>query len=192
MQSLSFALDAASVEDSLDAAQLEAKVRSFPGVFSACYRPQQQRLVVLLSDKAPKLRIKTAIWRLLMQGYVSSAKDLLNGANDSLQDLSAVNVAHAANERVRHPSRVRAGIAQASKVAKQAGAVGVTEQAVAQARAAVQKKEEHEDIGAELEHHKRSAIISLVGLGAFELLRRFNPTLYASTTMLRSAMVPKC
>ena len=189
MQSLSFALDASSVEDSLDAAQLEAKVRSFPGVLSACYRPQQQRLVVLLSDKAPKLRIKTAIWRLLMQGYVSSAKDLLNGANDSLQDLSAVNVAHAANERVRQVSRVRAGIAQASKVAKQVGAVGVTEQAVAQARAAVQKKEEHEDIGAELEHHKRSAIISLVGLGAFELLRRFNPTLYASTTMLRSAMV---
>lgn len=48
---------------------------------------------------------------------------------------------------------------------------------------------EPDDITSELQHHKRSAIFSILSLGAFELLRRFNPTIYASTTLLRSALV---
>lgn len=50
-------------------------------------------------------------------------------------------------------------------------------------------EKDDDDIAAELEHHKKGAIYSLIGLAAFELLRRVNPTLYASTTLIRSLSV---
>lgn len=197
MQSLSFALDASWVGSSLEAAHLEARVRSFAGVVSACYRPQQQRLVVFLSPKAKKLKVKSAIWHLLMRDYVRSAKELITEANSSLQDLSGAKSANARSGAscgrmwTAGRKQLRSGIAYASEVAKKAGHIKNTEQAVAQARAAVQKHRAQggDDISAELEHHKRSAIISLLGFGAFAVLRHINPTLYASTTILRSAMV---
>lgn len=43
-----------------------------------------------------------------------------------------------------------------------------------------------DDFTSELNEHKKAAIYSLLALGAFEVIRRINPTLYLSTTILRS------
>lgn len=51
------------------------------------------------------------------------------------------------------------------------------------------KELEQNDIALEFEEHKKGALYSLLALGAFEILKRVNPTLYASTVLLRSALV---
>ncbi len=141
MQSLLYTLN--SNLESLEAAHLEAQVRQIKGVISACYRPQEHTLKVTLDGSVNKLKVKAALYRVLMRGYVQTAKDLV----------------HSAHSTLTAPEKPQS------------------------------QKSVPDDIGAELEHHKKSALISIVGLGAFAILRRVNPTLYASTTMLRSALV---
>ena len=46
-----------------------------------------------------------------------------------------------------------------------------------------------DEISREYEEHKRGAISSLLCLGAFELVRRVNPTLYTATSWLRSGLI---
>ncbi|MCR5085239.1 MAG: cation-transporting P-type ATPase, partial [Succinivibrionaceae bacterium] len=45
------------------------------------------------------------------------------------------------------------------------------------------------EIAEELREHKKGALLSLGGLIAFEVIKRVSPTLFASTTLLRSAWV---
>ena len=47
----------------------------------------------------------------------------------------------------------------------------------------------NDEISKQVSFHKKSAIISLAALGFFEILKRVNPTFYASTTILRHLTV---
>ena len=136
------------MRSSLDAAMLEARVRSINGVVSACYNKQSSSIRLVLAPSASKFHVQKALYSILMKHYATKARNFISSAAESVKPVSATTSASAKC-----------------------------------------KNAPQDDISAELEHHKKSAIISLVSLGAFELLRRFNPTLYASTTLLRSALV---
>ena len=47
----------------------------------------------------------------------------------------------------------------------------------------------NDEISKQVSFHKKSAIISIAALGFFEILKRVNPTFYASTTILRHLTV---
>lgn len=64
-----------------------------------------------------------------------------------------------------------------------------TKNVIKQVKSTAKSHKEHDDIASEFEHHKKGAIFSLIALGAFEIIRRVNPTLYATSTLLRSALV---
>lgn len=188
MQALTYQVP--GVDTALDAAALEARARRIPGVISALYVKEHSHIRIITSDKTSSLKVKAALYRGLMQSYFCSARDVIcqtsrtlsapagsnrAGSSDSAHGaLCCQTEEQAAGKVARRGQGKGPGQGHSHGVGRGAGADGV---------------HHGDDIAAEFEHHKKSAIFSLLSLGAFELLRRFNPTLYASTTLLRSALV---
>lgn len=155
-----------TLEHSLDAARLEAKLRALDGVKSAFYSKANSMVKVQLSDGGSRLAIQKAL-------YSNIIKDLIGKAG------SAIAVAGDAFSVTGHTS---------SAVAPQdkRGLLSSLVSAVVSNNTSESKGDE---ISREYEEHKRGAISSLLCLGAFELVRRVNPTLYTATSWLRSGLI---
>ena len=155
-----------TLEHSLDAARLEAKLRALDGVKSAFYSKADSIVKVQLSDGVSRLAIQKAL-------YSNIIKDLIGKAG------SAIAVAGDAFAVTGHTSSAAAP--QAKK-----GLLSSLVSAVVGNNCSESKGDE---ISREYEEHKRGAISSLLCLGAFELVRRVNPTLYTATSWLRSGLI---
>ena len=155
-----------TLEHSLDAARLEAKLRALDGVKSAFYSKASSMVKVQLSDGVSRLAIQKAL-------YSNIIKDLIGKAG------SAIAVAGDAFAVTGHTSSAAAP--QAKK-----GLLSSLVSAVVGNNCSESKGDE---ISREYEEHKRGAISSLLCLGAFELVRRVNPTLYTATSWLRSGLI---
>lgn len=155
-----------TLEHSLDAARLEAKLRALDGVKSAFYSKANSIVKVQLSDGVSRLAIQKAL-------YSNIIKDLIGKAG------SAIAVAGDAFAVTRHTS-------SAAAPQDKRGLLSSFVRAVVGNNSSESKGDE---ISREYEEHKRGAISSLLCLGAFELVRRVNPTLYTATSWLRSGLI---
>ena len=155
-----------TLEHSLDAARLEAKLRALDGVKSAFYSKANSMVKVQLSDGVSRLAIQKAL-------YSNIIKDLIGKAG------SAIAVAGDAFAVTGHTSSAAAP--QAKK--------GLLSSLVSAVVGNNSSESKGDEISREYEEHKRGAISSLLCLGAFELVRRVNPTLYTATSWLRSGLI---
>ena len=155
-----------TLEHSLDAARLEAKLRALDGVKSAFYSKANSMVKVQLSDGVSHLAIQKAL-------YSNIIKDLIGKAG------SAIAVAGDAFAVTGHTSSAAAP--QAKK--------GLLSSLVSAVVGNNSSESKGDEISREYEEHKRGAISSLLCLGAFELVRRVNPTLYTATSWLRSGLI---
>ena len=155
-----------TLEHSLDAARLEAKLRALDGVKSAFYSKADSIVKVQLSDGVSRLAIQKAL-------YSNIIKDLIGKAG------SAIAVAGDAFAVTGHTSSAAAP--QAKK--------GLLSSLVSAVVGNNSSESKGDEISREYEEHKRGAISSLLCLGAFELVRRVNPTLYTATSWLRSGLI---
>lgn len=155
-----------TLEHSLDAARLEAKLRALDGVKSAFYSKANSMVKVQLSDGGSRLAIQKAL-------YSNIIKDLIGKAG------SAIAVAGDAFSVTGHTS---------SAVAPQDNR-GLLSSLVSAVVGNNTSESKGDEISREYEEHKRGAISSLLCLGAFELVRRVNPTLYTATSWLRSGLI---
>ena len=155
-----------TLEHSLDAARLEAKLRALDGVKSAFYSKANSIVKVQLSDGVSRLAIQKAL-------YSNIIKDLIGKAG------SAIAEAGDAFAVTGHTSSAAAP--QAKK--------GLLSSLVSAVVGNNSSESKGDEISREYEEHKRGAISSLLCLGAFELVRRVNPTLYTATSWLRSGLI---
>lgn len=155
-----------TLEHSLDAARLEAKLRALDGVKSAFYSKANSMVKVQLSDGVSRLAIQKAL-------YSNIIKDLIGKAG------SAIAVAGDAFAITGHTSSAAAP--QAKR--------GLLSSLVSSVVGNNSSESKGDEISREYEEHKRGAISSLLCLGAFELVRRVNPTLYTATSWLRSGLI---
>ena len=188
MQALTYQVP--GVDTALDAAALEARARRIPGVISALYVKEHSHLRLITSDKTSSLKVKAALYRGLMQSYFCSARDVISQTSRTLSAPAGSNRA-GRSDSAHGALRWQTEDQPAGKVGRrgQGHSKGPGHSHGVGRGAGADSVHHGDDIAAEFEHHKKSAIFSLLSLGAFELLRRFNPTLYASTTLLRSALV---
>ena len=155
-----------TLEHSLDAARLEAKLRALDGVKSAFYSKANSIVKVQLSDGVSRLAIQKAL-------YSNIIKDLIGKAG------SAIAVAGDAFAVTGHTSSAAATQAKRGLLSSLVSAVVGNNSS----------ESKGDEISREYEEHKRGAISSLLCLGAFELVRRVNPTLYTATSWLRSGLI---
>ncbi|WP_044122507.1 heavy metal translocating P-type ATPase [Anaerobiospirillum succiniciproducens] len=155
-----------TLEHSLDAARLEAKLRALDGVKSAFYSKANSMVKVQLSDGVSRLAIQKAL-------YSNIIKDLIGKAG------SAIAVAGDAFAVTGHSSSAAAPQAKRGLLSSLVSAVVGNNSS----------ESKGDEISREYEEHKRGAISSLLCLGAFELVRRVNPTLYTATSWLRSGLI---
>lgn len=155
-----------TLEHSLDAARLEAKLRALDGVKSAFYSKANSIVKVQLSDGVSRLAIQKAL-------YSNIIKDLIGQAG------SAIAVAGDAFAVTGHTSSAAATQAKRGLLSSLVSAVVGNNSS----------ESKGDEISREYEEHKRGAISSLLCLGAFELVRRVNPTLYTATSWLRSGLI---
>ena len=155
-----------TLEHSLDAARLEAKLRALDGVKSAFYSKANSMVKVQLSDGVSRLAIQKAL-------YSNIIKDLIGKAG------SAIAEAGDAFAVTCHTSSAAAP--QAKK--------GLLSSLVSAVVGNNSSESKGDEISREYEEHKRGAISSLLCLGAFEIVRRVNPTLYTATSWLRSGLI---
>ena len=155
-----------TLEHSLDAARLEAKLRALDGVKSAFYSKANSMVKVQLSDGVSRLAIQKAL-------YSNIIKDLIGKAG------SAIAVAGDAFAVTGHTSSAAAPQAKRGLLSSLVCAVVGNNCS----------ESKGDEISREYEEHKRGAISSLLCLGAFELVRRVNPTLYTATSWLRSGLI---
>ena len=155
-----------TLEHSLDAARLEAKLRALDGVKSAFYSKADSIVKVQLSDGVSRLAIQKAL-------YSNIIKDLIGKAG------SAIAVAGDAFAVTGHTSSAAAPQAKRGLLSSLVCAVVGNNCS----------ESKGDEISREYEEHKRGAISSLLCLGAFELVRRVNPTLYTATSWLRSGLI---
>lgn len=155
-----------TLEHSLDAARLEAKLRALDGVKSAFYSKADSIVKVQLSDGVSRLAIQKAL-------YSNIIKDLIGKAG------SAIAVAGDAFAVTGHTSSAAAPQAKRGLLSSLVSAVVGNNSS----------ESKGDEISREYEEHKRGAISSLLCLGAFELVRRVNPTLYTATSWLRSGLI---
>lgn len=155
-----------TLEHSLDAARLEAKLRALDGVKSAFYSKANSMVKVQLSDGVSRLAIQKAL-------YSNIIKDLIGKAG------SAIAVAGDAFAVTGHTSSAAAPQAKRGLLSSLVSAVVGNNSS----------ESKGDEISREYEEHKRGAISSLLCLGAFELVRRVNPTLYTATSWLRSGLI---
>lgn len=155
-----------TLEHSLDAARLEAKLRALDGVKSAFYSKANSIVKVQLSDGVSRLAIQKAL-------YSNIIKDLIGKAG------SAIAVAGDAFAVTGHTSSAAAPQAKRGLLSSLVSAVVGNNSS----------ESKGDEISREYEEHKRGAISSLLCLGAFELVRRVNPTLYTATSWLRSGLI---
>ncbi|WP_317383293.1 cation-translocating P-type ATPase [Anaerobiospirillum succiniciproducens] len=155
-----------TLEHSLDAARLEAKLRALDGVKSAFYSKANSMVKVQLSDGVSRLAIQKAL-------YSNIIKDLIGKAG------SAIAVAGDAFAVTGHTSSAAAPQAKHGLLSSLVSAVVGNNSS----------ESKGDEISREYEEHKRGAISSLLCLGAFELVRRVNPTLYTATSWLRSGLI---
>ena len=155
-----------TLEHSLDAARLEAKLRALDGVKSAFYSKANSIVKVQLSDGVSRLAIQKAL-------YSNIIKDLIGKAG------SAIAVAGDAFAVTGHTSSAAAPQAKRGLISSFVSAVVGNNSS----------ESKGDEISREYEEHKRGAISSLLCLGAFELVRRVNPTLYTATSWLRSGLI---
>ena len=155
-----------TLEHSLDAARLEAKLRALDGVKSAFYSKANSMVKVQLSDGVSRLAIQKAL-------YSNIIKDLIGKAG------SAIAVAGDAFAVTGHTSSAAAPQAKRGLLSSLVCAVVGNNCS----------ESKGDEISREYEEHRRGAISSLLCLGAFELVRRVNPTLYTATSWLRSGLI---
>ncbi|WP_308498899.1 cation-translocating P-type ATPase [uncultured Anaerobiospirillum sp.] len=155
-----------TLEHSLDAARLEAKLRALDGVKSAFYSKANSMVKVQLSDGGSRLAIQKAL-------YSNIIKDLIGKAG------SAIAVAGDAFAVTGHTSSAAAPQSKRGLLSSLVSAVVGNNSS----------ESKGDEISREYEEHKRGAISSLLCLGAFELVRRVNPTLYTATSWLRSGLI---
>ena len=155
-----------TLEHSLDAARLEAKLRALDGVKSAFYSKANSMVKVQLSDGVSRLAIQKAL-------YSNIIKDLIGKAG------SAIAVAGDAFAVTGHTSSAAAPQAKRGLLSSLVSAVVGNNSS----------ESKGDEISREYEEHKRGAISSLLCLGVFELVRRVNPTLYTATSWLRSGLI---
>ena len=154
-----------TLEHSLDAARLEAKLRALDGVKSAFYSKANSIVKVQLSDGVSRLAIQKALYSNIIKDLIGKAGSAIAVAGDALAVTGHTSSAAAPQKRGLLSSLVSAVVGNNSSESK------------------------GDEISREYEEHKRGAISSLLCLGAFELVRRVNPTLYTATSWLRSGLI---
>ena len=154
-----------TLEHSLDAARLEAKLRALDGVKSAFYSKANSMVKVQLSDGVSRLAIQKALYSNIIKDLIGKAGSAIAVAGDAFAVTGHTSSAAAPQKRGLLSSLVSAVVGNNSSESK------------------------GDEISREYEEHKRGAISSLLCLGAFELVRRVNPTLYTATSWLRSGLI---
>lgn len=154
-----------TLEHSLDAARLEAKLRALDGVKSAFYSKANSMVKVQLSDGVSRLAIQKALYSNIIKDLIGKAGSAIAVAGDAFADTGHTSSAAAPQKRGLLSSLVSAVVGNNSSESK------------------------GDEISREYEEHKRGAISSLLCLGAFEIVRRVNPTLYTATSWLRSGLI---
>ena len=154
-----------TLEHSLDAARLEAKLRALDGVKSAFYSKANSMVKVQLSDGVSRLAIQKALYSNIIKDLIGKAGNAIAVAGDAFAVTGHTSSAAAPQKRGLLSSLVSAVVGNNSSESK------------------------GDEISREYEEHKRGAISSLLCLGAFELVRRVNPTLYTATSWLRSGLI---
>ena len=154
-----------TLEHSLDAARLEAKLRALDGVKSAFYSKANSMVKVQLSDRVSRLAIQKALYSNIIKDLIGKAGSAIAVAGDAFAVTGHTSSAAAPQKRGLLSSLVSAVVGNNSSESK------------------------GDEISREYEEHKRGAISSLLCLGAFELVRRVNPTLYTATSWLRSGLI---
>ena len=154
-----------TLEHSLDAARLEAKLRALDGVTSAFYSKANSIVKVQLSDGVSRLAIQKALYSNIIKDLIGKAGSAIAVAGDAFAVTGHTSSAAAPQKRGLLSSLVSAVVGNNSSESK------------------------GDEISREYEEHKRGAISSLLCLGAFELVRRVNPTLYTATSWLRSGLI---
>ena len=154
-----------TLEHSLDAARLEAKLRALDGVTSAFYSKANSIVKVQLSDGVSRLAIQKALYSNIIKDLIGKAGSAIAVAGDAFAVTGHTSSAAVPQKRGLLSSLVSAVVGNNSSESK------------------------GDEISREYEEHKRGAISSLLCLGAFELVRRVNPTLYTATSWLRSGLI---
>ena len=154
-----------TLEHSLDAARLEAKLRALDGVKSAFYSKANSMVKVQLSDGVSRLAIQKALYSNIIKDLIGKAGSAIAVAGDAFAVTGHTSSAAAPQKRGLLSSLVSAVVGNNSSESK------------------------GDEISREYEEHKRGAISSLLCLGAFEIVRRVNPTLYTATSWLRSGLI---
>lgn len=154
-----------TLEHSLDAARLEAKLRALDGVKSAFYSKANSIVKVQLSDGVSRLAIQKALYSNIIKDLIGKAGSAIAVAGDAFAVTGHTSSAAATQKRGLLSSLVSAVVGNNSSESK------------------------GDEISREYEEHKRGAISSLLCLGAFEIVRRVNPTLYTATSWLRSGLI---
>lgn len=154
-----------TLEHSLDAARLEAKLRALDGVKSAFYSKASSMVKVQLSDGVSRLAIQKALYSNIIKDLIGKAGSAIAVAGDAFAVTGHTSSAAPQAKRGLLSSLVSAVVGNNSSESK------------------------GDEISREYEEHKRGAISSLLCLGAFELVRRVNPTLYTATSWLRSGLI---
>ena len=154
-----------TLEHSLDAARLEAKLRALDGVKSAFYSKADSIVKVQLSDGVSRLAIQKALYSNIIKDLIGKAGSAIAVAGDAFAVTGHTSSAAPQVKRGLLSSLVSAVVGNNSSESK------------------------GDEISREYEEHKRGAISSLLCLGAFELVRRVNPTLYTATSWLRSGLI---
>ena len=154
-----------TLEHSLDAARLEAKLRALDGVKSAFYSKANSMVKVQLSDGVSRLAIQKALYSNIIKDLIGKAGSAIAVAGDAFAVTGHTSSAAPQAKRGLLSSLVSAVVGNNSSESK------------------------GDEISREYEEHKRGAISSLLCLGAFELVRRVNPTLYTATSWLRSGLI---
>lgn len=154
-----------TLEHSLDAARLEAKLRALDGVKSAFYSKANSMVKVQLSDGVSRLAIQKALYSNIIKDLIGKAGSAIAVAGDAFAVTGHTSSAAPQAKRGLLSSLVSAVVGNNSSESK------------------------GDEISREYEEHKRGAISSLLCLGAFEIVRRVNPTLYTATSWLRSGLI---
>lgn len=154
-----------TLEHSLDAARLEAKLRALDGVKSAFYSKANSIVKVQLSDGVSRLAIQKALYSNIIKDLIGKAGSAIAVAGDAFAVTGHTSSAAPQAKRGLLSSLVSAVVGNNSSESK------------------------GDEISREYEEHKRGAISSLLCLGAFEIVRRVNPTLYTATSWLRSGLI---
>lgn len=160
-----------ALDNSLDAALLEAKLRSLTGVKAAFYAKATSTVKVQIEDGVSRLSIQKALYKNIIRDLLGKAGSAIADAGQTLSVKRSSDDSCGSNERC--------------SVIKKLFNKGGKDAAGSEA----DDGEHADDIAEEYEQHKRGAIYSLLCLGAFEIVRRVNPTLYTATSLLRSGLI---